>query len=470
MNMSFHTKNPPQEDHDGEYPTFDKVVTVSNCYYYLSLLERFVETTKDMSEDVLKLYLVRAEYRYYKWAYSREADFGSMKNAIPPIDIAFFWQAHMLSPLRFFEDSIRNTQWSKYKNTRLPLKEIHEIDTGIPTHVLTAWKNVMGDEPYHLTQEYLLSNNSLARNAEISCIVCFVKLEIECGLLLKDNGNRASIDRTEMVAIGPSRKIKAMPFNEGMKPLERIIDIHQAVKYEKDKNNPERKKRIMDAIESTYMCNPYRGSSLDLIQAVARQYKFAYRVTQSFNWDLPQGIIKGIRQYSRFLHLIKTYPKLTAVPTIEIAKYRDFTLGYTSRFLNHDDNIAEERLEQFVEHTDHAWKHLDDQQAAMVEAPLPETRKGFKTKMVKMMIKMKNPVNKEKGKATIDPEKLFDDAYHAGTFQTSPAYDFGIDSKRPQEDNAEKYDTNHISFHDKRESCPKARGMSAVIEQQAFYR
>lgn len=75
---------------------------------------------------------------------------------------------------------------------------------------------------------------------------------------------------------------------------------------------------IMDAVESTYMCNPYRGSSLDLIQAVARQYKFAFRVSQSFNWDLPQGIIKGIRQYSRFLHLIKTYPNLTAVPTIEI--------------------------------------------------------------------------------------------------------------------------------------------------------
>lgn len=74
----------------------------------------------------------------------------------------------------------------------------------------------------------------------------------------------------------------------------------------------------MDAVESTYMCNPYRGSSLDLIQAVARQYKFAFRVTQIFDWGLPQGIIKGIRQYSKFLQLIKTHPNLTAVPTVEI--------------------------------------------------------------------------------------------------------------------------------------------------------
>lgn len=83
--MTISSADPPLESQSGEFPTFDKVVTVSNCYYYLSLLERFVETTKDMSESVLKLYLVRAEYRYYKWAYSREADFGSMKNAIPPL-------------------------------------------------------------------------------------------------------------------------------------------------------------------------------------------------------------------------------------------------------------------------------------------------------------------------------------------------------------------------------------------------
>lgn len=40
------------------------------------------------------------------------------------LDIAFFWQAHMLSPLRFFEDSIRNAQLSEYKNLKIPLKEI----------------------------------------------------------------------------------------------------------------------------------------------------------------------------------------------------------------------------------------------------------------------------------------------------------------------------------------------------------
>jgi hypothetical protein len=77
---------------------------------------------------------------------------------------------------------------------------------------------------------------------------------------------------------------------------------------------------LKDAIKSTYLCTPYRGSSIDLIQAVARQYKFAYKATKVINWDLPQGIINGIRNYASFLAVIKENPTLTAVPTFEIGK------------------------------------------------------------------------------------------------------------------------------------------------------
>lgn len=59
---------------------------------------------------------------------------------------------------------------------------------------------------------------------------------------------------------------------------------------------------------------------MDLIQAVARQYKFAYKTTQGINWDMPQDIVNGIRNYSKFLAIIKENPTLTAVPTFEIGK------------------------------------------------------------------------------------------------------------------------------------------------------
>lgn len=55
-------------------------VHANRCFYYLSLLERFVETTHDMPESLLKLYLVRAEYRYYRWISSY-----SYEECIPPL-------------------------------------------------------------------------------------------------------------------------------------------------------------------------------------------------------------------------------------------------------------------------------------------------------------------------------------------------------------------------------------------------
>lgn len=35
------------------------------CYGYLSMLAKFIEVTKNMTEAEMKLYLVRAEYRYF---------------------------------------------------------------------------------------------------------------------------------------------------------------------------------------------------------------------------------------------------------------------------------------------------------------------------------------------------------------------------------------------------------------------
>jgi hypothetical protein len=77
---------------------------------------------------------------------------------------------------------------------------------------------------------------------------------------------------------------------------------------------------IVSLLQSTYLCSPYIVSSIDLIQAVVRQYKFVFTVTEHINWDAPRGIISGIRRYMNFLAVIKDNPQLTAVPTIEVGK------------------------------------------------------------------------------------------------------------------------------------------------------
>lgn len=75
----------------------------------------------------------------------------------------------------------------------------------------------------------------------------------------------------------------------------------------------------MGAIETTYFCTPHRGS-IDMLMAVARQHKFAIKVTSQIDWKLPSGIIHGIRRYREFIHLIQCSPGVVAVPTIDIGK------------------------------------------------------------------------------------------------------------------------------------------------------
>lgn len=76
---------PPKEKVKGDFPSFAQhAVTVEQCWYYLSLLERFVDITKNMSENDLKLYLVRAEYRYFRFISKKTGD-RKIVNSTPPL-------------------------------------------------------------------------------------------------------------------------------------------------------------------------------------------------------------------------------------------------------------------------------------------------------------------------------------------------------------------------------------------------
>lgn len=80
----YFNSDPPVPLSQDEFPSFNSVVNVSNCWYYLSLLERFVAITEALPENLLKIYLVRAEYRYFKWMYTNIKD-RSLELSIPPV-------------------------------------------------------------------------------------------------------------------------------------------------------------------------------------------------------------------------------------------------------------------------------------------------------------------------------------------------------------------------------------------------
>ncbi|CAO3615681.1 unnamed protein product [Mucor hiemalis] len=318
----------------------------------------------------------------------------------------------MLSPVRFYEDTIRVPP---FYDEKIGLRAIHEAYRYKMTiKLMEEWRRVMGDEPYDLTVESLHDKNSYA---SLTCIVCFsliqspwneyaewrtdhsIALLCHCcyatftvkhvgkanlnadnakekktlaGLSLEINGKPRKVCSPNMSFEG----VKALPFNRGLKPLDDYLRYSQEFMY--NALNDKKRKKVIDAIQSTYLCTPYRASSLDLIQAVARQYKFAVKVTKSINWNVPDGIIHGIRNYSKFLAIIKENPDLKAVPTIEIdlawhthmlhhKKYRLFCFEYIGKLINHDENIPETELEAFVVKTDQAWKKRNRNRRVAVE-------------------------------------------------------------------------------------------------------
>ncbi|KAL0146254.1 hypothetical protein V8B55DRAFT_1593578 [Mucor lusitanicus] len=343
--MRFSINDPPPFKYKPSDFSGDSI-NANRCFYYLSLLERFVATTQDMPESVLKLYLVQAEYRYYRWISSH-----SYEKCIPPLDVAFFWQTHMLRPIQFEQDVARRiagdlpNQYHQeppptLNGIAVPLKQIHEYQEAVPFTALRKWKKAMGEkEAYHLTKERLIESCSESC-AEISCIICFIKMDVSwkdfvewrldhtialachrCSgaftikhagkaNLLNDIGNqqyRNNLACSFNLPPDALRVMKRLPFNSGLTQVESYMSS--------DKFTNKQQKDFVDLVQSTYLCHPYKGS-IDLIYAVARQYKFAYKITNLVPWKLPDDIPNAIDEYQEFLNLVKSNQDLVAVPTI----------------------------------------------------------------------------------------------------------------------------------------------------------
>lgn len=101
-----------------QLPVLDGVVTVKNCIYYLSLLEQFAQMLHKFRNH-LDAFHARAEARYDSWVFarSRRTTFVLIE---PPLDVAYIYHAHLLSPHRYLEDNHRLLD--KMKNFSMPLE------------------------------------------------------------------------------------------------------------------------------------------------------------------------------------------------------------------------------------------------------------------------------------------------------------------------------------------------------------
>ncbi|KAF1796571.1 hypothetical protein V8B55DRAFT_1350209 [Mucor lusitanicus] len=389
--MKFADRDPPLPRNENNWEP-----DVDTYYYYLSFLERYIEETKTIPPTLRKVYLVRAEYRYIKWLHNS-------LYLTPPTDIAFTWHAHMLSPRRYFEDKARSDGQGLLHH-ELNLDQWHHSYTTAEAKVNKVdWKKTMGqEEPYRLTASNLLD----APHPTMKCIVCSdtITLEwndyatwrtnptcaVQCGkcdamftikhvgkanmiLDLKKNHLREEINMAGLMfthyqgdtKIYPqpeaaffieacAHRLKSLPFNSGIYTIEALLYDEEG----DDGNGAELCADVMDAIRSTYMCSPYRESSIDLLQAVSRLYKFAFRVIEDMEWDIANDIPKGISQYNQFL---KTMIKNKhAIPNIYadvfwhtrmMRQNYDRTRINIDKSFNHDSLVPINQMQRYAEAT-----------------------------------------------------------------------------------------------------------------------
>ena len=105
--------------------------------------------------------------------------------------------------------------------------------------------------------------------------------------------------------------------------------------------------------------------ALDLGGAVIRQGIFTekmYRIDWLHSPSATDTMTRLIKKYTRFIEIMAAYPTKTAVPTLDVdlawhthqlspSAYYRFTVERTTKFINHDDKIDEDKLGQAFEWT-----------------------------------------------------------------------------------------------------------------------
>ncbi|KAI9302915.1 hypothetical protein BJ944DRAFT_111467 [Cunninghamella echinulata] len=163
MNVLRFSPPPPASPSLKFYPHMGPHVTVDNCYYYVGFLELFWTYFDKLALVEQQLYLARAEWRYEQYL----LNFDKLCTKPPPLDIAFIWHAHMLSPFHYYEDLVLRLQIPEVFKRNLPLYDIRMVGDDPNPIPPEKWNEVFDDEPFFLTKQNM--NNGTYKRKCYNC-------------------------------------------------------------------------------------------------------------------------------------------------------------------------------------------------------------------------------------------------------------------------------------------------------------
>ncbi|KAL1924968.1 uncharacterized protein VTP21DRAFT_4622 [Calcarisporiella thermophila] len=141
----------PQRDTLTYTTNVDEVVTPQSLHMHLACLHKFYQMAIQDNEELDKLFLNRAEYRYTLWMQIIHR-LKANPLPVPPWDVALVWHAHMLSPYRYAEDMIRLYK-ADAMEINFPLQALHEaiaIDENCSDPESVRFWEMNTKEPYIL--------------------------------------------------------------------------------------------------------------------------------------------------------------------------------------------------------------------------------------------------------------------------------------------------------------------------------
>ncbi|KAJ3359186.1 hypothetical protein GGF32_009558 [Allomyces javanicus] len=405
----------------------DSCVTQARCEAHLRILGAF-QILQAQDDEIADLtFLCRGEVRYEAWmrALAREIQNDPRlitEPPIPPVDVAMFWFAHMLSPIRY-NDDMNRLFGAQILDVAFPLErmalQIHQGTWCKASHDFWYFKvsRTMAYDATPWTVESLVP-------LHVHCPKCTLALEPDADAFLRYRFNGQQLTCGACSTVFSVNEVSTHRFLDEIKaalatglPYTALPGVHidPTTRVWSDVNGVSELELLLDdsswitlfapeiedrlpvwetvataALRPSFRAvqtklsntNLYRSLiaayrdiatgpwSMDLVQAVLRQREFTRKMSATEYSDRTRRIAtQATVRYHKLMLMLAKNRGMFMVPTLDIdlawhthqlhpRRYAAYTYEKLGAVLNHDDTIESPRLKQGFTKTAHVWRSM----------------------------------------------------------------------------------------------------------------
>ncbi|RMY51852.1 hypothetical protein D0865_06118 [Hortaea werneckii] len=328
------------------------------------------------------------------------------KDNLPPVDVLMVWHAYMLNPRAYLEDFLRNGGMRLW-HTRFPWKAVEEcvdcenfaFEPGCLA--VDAWNAITGDLGWsnlELGKKKDIDHSRLVAGKFRSDLVLLIKdrtpmqgtlLDLQGlpapspDLNVDSSANKVILFPNKLLALGLGEEIlsrsrrNAKTVNESIEGIQEIINetLGKEQHTKKARRSANLRTKSAETIAIHRMMSRYEENpshfALDLVGAVLRQGSFIEKM-HHIDWLHSPALFgttkRLVTKYERFVRIMADGQNM-AVPTLSVdlawhthqlspSGYFTYTVQHCKQFVDHDDKVAGNTLDDSFEWTSQRYQML----------------------------------------------------------------------------------------------------------------